>query len=149
MKNNKYWFFGAGIFGLILILFLLPKFKNNQLIKSNSVPCLVANVSLTQHIHPELKIKIDDKDVVIPANIGLKDCERALHTHDTSGTIHVEAQDAQSYTLGDFYSVWGEKIEKVGYNLEVTVNEKTKTIEELNSLVLKDKQQIILIYTKK
>jgi hypothetical protein len=43
------------------------------------------------HIHPVLKIVVDGKETPIPANIGLSaGCEKVLHTHDRTGTIHVE-----------------------------------------------------------
>ena len=30
-----------------------------------------------------------------------------LHTHDSSGIIHVESAVSRAYTLGDFFGVWG------------------------------------------
>ncbi len=46
---------------------------------------------------------------LIPANIGLlPNCNRPLHTHDASGTIHVETDENRDYVLGDFFFVWGK-----------------------------------------
>ncbi len=30
-----------------------------------------------------------------------------LHTHDTSGIIHVESNTVRPYTLGEFLNIWG------------------------------------------
>lgn len=30
-----------------------------------------------------------------------------LHTHDDSGTIHVESSTNRNYRLGEFFKVWG------------------------------------------
>src|SRR5437870_11139268 len=42
--------------------------------------------------------------ILIPGGIGFSStCARPLHTHDTSGTIHVETDVNQNYTIGDFF----------------------------------------------
>jgi hypothetical protein len=33
-----------------------------------------------------------------------------LHTHDTSGVIHIESPVPRRYTLGDFFDVWGQPL---------------------------------------
>src|SRR3989475_4379207 len=53
--------------------------------------------------------------ILIPANIGFSsDCARPLHTHDTSGTIHVETDVNQNYTIGDFFLIWGKVFNSSG-----------------------------------
>lgn len=47
--------------------------------------------------------------VLIPANTGFDaSCARPLHTHDTSGTIHVETDVNRNYTVGDFFLIWNK-----------------------------------------
>jgi len=75
------------------------------------------------HIHPVLRITINGQNVAIPANIGIdpslwKDHSldsygmmagmAPLHTHDASGTIHVESTTTRDYTVGEFFGIWGE-----------------------------------------
>lgn len=144
MNNNKWIWMGGGII-ILGILFYIPRIRKQTI--ATDVPCLIANVPIKQHIHPVLKITIDGKAEAIPANIGLASCERALHTHDDTGTLHVEAQDSREYTVGDFFTVWGKQIDKPGYTLIMTVDGKPNT--ELRTLKLKDKQEIILEYRKK
>ncbi|HXF44033.1 MAG TPA: hypothetical protein VNK70_01025 [Candidatus Paceibacterota bacterium] len=111
---------------------------------SSNVPCLVPNIPLVQHIHPHLTILVDGLEEKVPANIGLSSCERAIHTHDETGEIHVEAQDRREYTLGDFMDVWGKAIERPGYRLQVEVD--GKAAYDPSTIVLKDKEQIVLKY---
>jgi hypothetical protein len=66
----------------------------------------------TFHIHALLHIYVDGLLVPPPANIGLdpaRSVESSMHTHDRTGIIHMEAPRPYSYTLGDFFAVWGVK----------------------------------------
>jgi hypothetical protein len=67
----------------------------------------------TFHIHAMLHIYVNGLLVPLPANIGLppgKGIESSMHTHDSSGIIHMEAPRPHTYTLGDFFAVWGVKL---------------------------------------
>lgn len=146
-KNKATWIYvGLGI--LVLGgLFAYPRFKNSSPGSvSSDVPCLVPNVPLVQHIHPHLTIIVDNTEETIPANLGLGACEKALHTHDATGQLHVEAQDSREYTLGDFFSVWGKSVLRDGYSLEVTSDDQPVQNPEL--LQLKDEQHTMMKYTK-
>src|SRR3989338_2181630 len=109
MANNKWIWITIIVIIVLGILFYIPRMGKKTV--ATDVPCLTPNLPLLQHTHPHLVITIDGAAQKIPANIGLAACERALHTHDDSGTLHVEAQDKREYTLGDFFSVWGEPLE--------------------------------------
>ena len=62
----------------------------------------------TYHSHPNLVININELNFPIQTNIGAEGgCHRSLHTHDASGTIHVETDQDRDYTLGDFFLIWG------------------------------------------
>jgi len=62
------------------------------------------------HIHAHLNIFIDGQPYAIPAGVGIKpnECLFWLHTHNTSGVIHIEAPANKDFTLGQFFSVWGQ-----------------------------------------
>lgn len=66
------------------------------------------------HHHVRLFIYVDGKPVTVPANIGLSaQAASPLHTHDTSGTVHVESADATfEPVLGQFFDVWGVYLTK-------------------------------------
>ena len=51
----------------------------------------------------------------IPNNVGLSSsCTRPLHTHDDTGTIHVETNQNVNYTIGDFFLIWGKVFNSSG-----------------------------------
>ena len=61
---------------------------------------------------PQLLITINGVNQTIPYNIGiLGTCVRPLHTFQTFsnvyGTIHIDTDVDRTYTLGDFFQVWG------------------------------------------
>jgi hypothetical protein len=60
-------------------------------------------------IHQHLDIYVDGRKVPVPALIGIDPAVgfAPLHVHDTSGVIHVESPTVRSYTLGEFFAVWG------------------------------------------
>ena len=67
---------------------------------------------LAYHVHAHLAIFVDGQAVTVPANIGIReDCIVWLHTHDTSGILHVEAPEPRTYTLGAFFQIWGQPLD--------------------------------------
>ncbi len=123
---------------------------------TGSVPCINESLPIPDalHIHPQLRIIIDGANITIPANIGITaGCERVLHTHDDSGTIHVEPNFAHDYTLGDFFGVWGEPLSRtqvmssyVDANHTLTMTVDGIPSQAFENLVLQDKQNIVLTY---
>ncbi len=64
----------------------------------------------TFHIHALLSIYNPGLYLTIPANIGIDQrhhVESSLHTHDTTGIIHMEASRPFHFTLGDVFAEWG------------------------------------------
>ena len=106
------------------------------------------------HIHPHLEIVVNGRREEILANIGIKlTCMNALHTHDTSGVIHVESPEHRDFTLSDFFAVWNKPFNKdqiLDYKadsrhaIRETVN--GKDVLDYENTVLRDKDQIIIIY---
>jgi hypothetical protein len=64
------------------------------------------------HIHQHLDIFVNGKRMPVPANIGIYDGEflTELHTHDPSGLMHLESPVAENFTLGQFFGVWGVRL---------------------------------------
>jgi hypothetical protein len=66
---------------------------------------------LAFHIHQHLDIFVDGKPVPggVPPLIGINDDSyiTELHTHATSGVIHVESARKLDFTLGQFFAEWG------------------------------------------
>jgi len=67
------------------------------------------------HYHAHLDVFVDGKPVTVPAEIGFSFSAggqpngiSALHTHDTTGIVHIEAPTAGlKYTLGQVLREWG------------------------------------------
>jgi hypothetical protein len=61
------------------------------------------------HIHQHLDLYVDGRKVPVPAGVGIDPAVgyAPLHTHDASGVIHVESPTVRTYTLGEFFAVWG------------------------------------------
>ena len=85
-----------------------------QRIKAAGLDILTAE-GTAAHYHAHLDVLVDGKAVTVPAEIGFSfgadgqpNGISALHTHDTSGVIHIEAPTAGlKYTLGQVLSEWG------------------------------------------
>jgi hypothetical protein len=67
------------------------------------------------HIHQHLAILDRGHDVPVPANVGRPtsgQCLYWLHTHTPDGVIHIEAPLLRTFTLGDFFKIWGQPLTK-------------------------------------
>ena len=71
-----------------------------------------AQEQLAFHIHSHLSIYVNGASVPVPAQVGIpsdNSCFYWLHTHDTSGVIHMEAPVTRSFTLGNFLDIWNDQ----------------------------------------
>src|SRR3990170_1618309 len=63
------------------------------------------------HEHANVQIFIHGQKQTIPTDIGIDGSTHAsLHTHETSGTVHLESQTIRGFTLGEFLDVWGVRL---------------------------------------
>jgi hypothetical protein len=62
--------------------------------------------SLVYHSHPNLVVTINGQGVVIPVTFDGA-CPQPIHTHDSGGVLHIESDQNQNYTLGDWFLLWG------------------------------------------
>ena len=64
------------------------------------------------HIHSHLDIFINGEKFTIPSDIGIipNTCLYWMHTHEDSGVIHIESPENRTFTLGQFFHIWGEKL---------------------------------------
>jgi hypothetical protein len=109
---------------------------------------------LALHIHPNLTILINGRQRVVPAGIGIfPDGNYPLHTHDATGKIHIESTRLRTFTLQDFFTVWGATLSPqqifkrrvdATHVLRMTVNGRPS--KAFGALVLRDLQQIVIRY---
>ena len=76
----------------------------------DGIPC-ERGERLTYHLHTHLALFVEGEQIEVPPHIGIKGgCIYWLHTHDDSGIIHVEAPSQRQFTLGEFFSIWGQAL---------------------------------------
>jgi hypothetical protein len=67
------------------------------------------------HFHTHLDILVDDRPVSVPAGLGIATSGQEmaeLHTHDTTGILHVEAPTTgKRYVLGQLFTEWGLRLD--------------------------------------
>lgn len=114
----------------------------------------VNHAAAGMHIHPRLEIEINGEERSIPANIGVSvGCMKPLHTHDASGTLHIEFQRPHDFTLGDFFRVWDKEFSelqifdfKVDEEHSITMTVDSEPNEEYENHILKDGERIVISY---
>ena len=93
----------------------------------DSVPCLSADLPEI-HIHVHLAVYDQGTQVTVPAGIGVGrpwgfdntgflasgSCFAWMHTHDTTGVIHIVTPQQSRFTLGQLFSVWGQPLSATG-----------------------------------
>ncbi len=120
-----------------------------------------ANNTIIMHFHPRLNITVEGKALTVPAQIGINSSlwkghsldkygmqsmnmimpgMAPLHTHDSSGIIHVESSINRNYTLGEFLKIWG--LDLNGKTVKMTVD--GQPVSDLRNHILRDKEHIIL-----
>src|SRR5262249_25271811 len=116
---------------------------------------------LVVHIHPKLAIFINGQQQVIPTNTnilldssGQPTVLLPIHTHDDTGTLHVESPVNRTFFLKDFFDIWGRPFDQthiLSYpptpNNPVTMPVNAKPSTEYGNLVLHDGDQIVITAT--
>jgi hypothetical protein len=125
-----------------------------QRLQAIGLPPLSPMEGTVVHIHQHLDLYVDGRKVTVPAGIGIDPAVgyAPLHTHDPSGVIHVESPTARTYTLGEFFAVWGVRLTPSclggdcaagGRQLRVYVNGRTDHGDPA-SLVLAAHQELVV-----
>lgn len=121
--------------------------------------------NMLMHNHISLNVTIDGKPIIVPSSIGIKQTGifadpslfadhrldkygmegmSPLHTHDSSGLIHVESNTVRNYFLGEFLDIWrGLNID--GKNVIASVD--GKPISDVLNIPLNDRAKIVLDIT--
>jgi len=94
-----------------------PQVVNPQYPPVDNIYCQ-SNEQLAFHIHAHLTMYINGQAVPLPAQVGIakdQSCLYWLHTHDTSGVIHLEAPANHSFVLGNFLNEWSTQFPTLNY----------------------------------
>ncbi len=116
---------------------------------------LLSEEGTAQHIHSHLDIYIHGKHTAVPADIGIISTGISpVHTHDTSGIIHIESDDANAtYTLGQVFTLWGVKFTnnsigsyKNDPDNKLTVYDNGVVVSDPVNLKLAKHHEIVVVY---
>ena len=151
---------GIGIIAILAVLFAVATSSSRNAAPSRTTRevalACTTDMATHFHIHPHLAIIINGQPQLIPANIGITStCLSALHTHDTSGTIHVESPEQRDFTLSDFFAVWQQPFDqnqildyKADQNhvIQETVN--GRAMQSFEQTILHDGDQIVITFSE-
>jgi hypothetical protein len=124
-----------------------------------------ATNNMVMHNHVSLNVTIGGKPIIVPASIGIAQTGifadpllyadhsldkygmegmSPLHTHDSSGLIHVESNTVRNYTLGEFLDIW-KSLNTDGKNVIASVD--GKAVSDFRNFPLNDTAKIVLYIT--
>ena len=157
-SSSAVWWI-VGTITLVVVLLVIGTLTRSTSSRTNRQVALTCTSDMaTQfHIHPNLEIVVNGQKQDTPTNIGIGlSCMNALHTHDNSGTIHVESPEKRDFALSDFFAVWGKTFTKnqiLDYKVDQThiIRETVNgaEVKDYENTVLRDKDQIVIYYEEK
>jgi len=155
----------------------LPSHPLTRFARAGLIPVRGA---LVRHDHVHLDVLVEGRKVAVPAGVGMAepvdtgpcppgppfgDCATGhiftakvavvpVHTHSTSGLIHIESDRPGTFTLGQFFDAWGVRFDSScvggyctgnGKRLQAFVNGKPVPGDP-RSIVLGYRQEIAVVY---
>lgn len=106
MKHKIWPYFVIGVIVLSVALAFLANSEPRDILEVN----LRTHTNLALHIHPNLEIEILGERQTIPVNIGISEKGmRVIHTHDSSGELHIESPSQHLFYLDNFFTIWGQQ----------------------------------------
>ena len=156
-----YWIVGIIIASFLAIAFLIfqPTIQSTIHPKTNRelLSECTTDMATQFHIHPHLEIVINGQKQEIPTDIGIVDgCMSSIHTHDSTGKIHVESPEQRDFNLDDFFFIWGKAFSKdqildakadQTHVILITINGKES--QDYEKTILRDNDQIVISYQEK
>lgn len=150
----------GGIAALVFLAIIVAIILNNRGAAAgqtiNNIRCDQGE-QLAVHYHAHVDLIYKGQPVEIPAQTGINgtSCFYWLHTHQTTGIIHIEAPQADAsrqFTLGDFFAIWNQPLStKQMATLQVGSSEQLKAwvngqpyTGNPAKIVLKSHEQVVL-----
>ena len=157
VKKIRNWVIFILIIGLIVwgVYSLMANPNSFDILPASEIN-IGSHQNIALHIHSGLEIKIDGEEFPIPASIGIQPgIMRPLHTHDSSGEIHIEGPYARDFTIGEFFEIWNKTFnftcifdfcisDESNATLRMMVNGKES--QEFESHIIRDDDKISIEY---
>ena len=126
------WLLPLGVVvGLIVALGVIALVQRSASPSESTTPTVdgircQSSEQLLLHIHAHLAIYADGQPRTVPRGIGIRDpqtvqstegpfvasgsCFFWLHSHTDDGLIHIESPAERTFTLGDYFDIWGQPL---------------------------------------
>lgn len=165
MKSHSSYFTLSMLGGFISILLFWSILQTVPELNAQVTGENKNNNKIIMHTHSNLNVTANGNSVLVPNGIGINSTlwndhsldkfgtERKttifgtitpamspLHTHDSSGTIHVESAEFRNYTLGQFLDIWGIPLEGKEVSLSIGGNR----TGDYSNYILNDMEKMIL-----
>ena len=110
---------------------------------------------LARHDHSNLKIYLDGQQRLIPANVGINSeiCNgetenmHAVHTHDSTGKLHIESNTDIDIPIGVFFDIWGVHFNETGI-FEYRVNDTYELVMSIDGVLTSEYDDYLLVNGK-
>jgi hypothetical protein len=111
------WWGGGGATLLAVIVAVVFAVRGQAAPTIDGIKCGAMEGTVI-HIHQHLVIYDRGQPVTVPQGIGINESNPAapcffwLHTHTSDGVIHVESPTHATFTLGQFFDIWGQPLSR-------------------------------------
>ena len=163
-KNHSYFSVGRGRRKKNLIMIIIPIaiVATTLLLLSSMSGVPSPSNKMVLHNHATLNVTYNGQTQVVPQHIGMVSVGKAedlllygdhsldkygmegmspLHTHDASGTIHVEANTNRDFRLGELLDIW-KGLDITDKTVQATVN--GNPVSDFRNIILNDGDSISL-----
>ena len=146
---------------MIIIPIVAAVVITSLVLSSTSGPPTSSN-KMVLHNHVNLNVTYNGQALTVPEHIGMIQIGKAddpllygdrsldkygmegmspLHTHDVSGTIHVESNTMRDFSLGEFLDIWkGSEVN--GKTVQASLN--GNSVSDYRNIILNDGDSISL-----
>jgi hypothetical protein len=154
--NRSYFSVGRGRRkkNLVIIIPIVAAVVITFVVLSSMSGPLTPSNKMVLHNHVNLNVTYNGQAITVPGHIGMVQIGKAddpqlygdhsldkygmegmspLHTHDNSGTVHVEANTKRDFTLGEFLDTW-KGLDINGKTVQASLNR--NSVSEYRNIIL-------------
>jgi hypothetical protein len=159
-KNHSYFSVGRGRRKKNLIMIIIPiviAVTITLLLSSSMSSVPTSSNKMVLHNHVTLNVTYNGQTQLVPQNIGIAENPSLyrdhsldkygmqgmspLHTHDASGTIHVESNTKRDFRFGEFLDIW-KGLDVNDKTVQAIVN--GNPVSDFRNIILNDGDSISL-----
>jgi hypothetical protein len=153
--NRSYFSVGRGRKKILVIIIpIVAAVIITLVVLSSMSGLLTPSNKMVLHNHVNVNVTYNGQAIMVPEHIGIVQIGKAddpllygdhsldkygmegmspLHTHDNSGTVHVEANTKRDFTLGEFLDTW-KGLDINGKTVQASLNR--NSVSEYRNIIL-------------